>query len=372
MAHHFWVKTARGVAGPFSSQQIRQAAAKGTLKPEDQVSNDRDNWVTAAGVKGLRFCRENDSGSRADGLEAQAAEWLDQSAAQASHGTSVDAEIQNAQWFWRVMGTDSGPVSFQELHDMALGGVLAPDALVRMGPAGEWVSADRIQGLFEPARSGEHIRQDNEHPTQQSVPSHEPASESTEHRAGARRLRYYVVPLDSEKEDQTWQVEWDDLQFTIKDAEGRDVVSCRVDEFYRHVDLGSLAENVLVFKMSGSESYSFVRNPEACRDLWDLVAVGLKKDPDYGRKAMKRGLIAIPVGLLVAAPFIGAIVAFVRSLPANFFDEGGTNNMPFFYLVMSVLVTPAFFGIGWSVVGLLQYRKISQLLKSLGLTPVRS
>jgi hypothetical protein len=51
----FWVKTEKGVFGPFSSQQLRDGANEGVLKPQHQVSNDRKRWVQANDVQGLTF-----------------------------------------------------------------------------------------------------------------------------------------------------------------------------------------------------------------------------------------------------------------------------------------------------------------------------
>ena len=61
MARQFWVKTSRGIAGPFSGEQLRRAAAQGRLEPDHQLSNDRKRWVPAAKVKGLRFAEDKET-----------------------------------------------------------------------------------------------------------------------------------------------------------------------------------------------------------------------------------------------------------------------------------------------------------------------
>jgi hypothetical protein len=43
------------VAGPFTSQKLRQLAAAGKLKPSDLVRRERNPWVRAARFRGLEF-----------------------------------------------------------------------------------------------------------------------------------------------------------------------------------------------------------------------------------------------------------------------------------------------------------------------------
>ncbi len=52
-------------------------------------------------------------------------------------------------WFVKEMGAESGPYSSSTLKVMAQNGTIQPDSLVRRGSTGEWVSAHRIQGLFD-------------------------------------------------------------------------------------------------------------------------------------------------------------------------------------------------------------------------------
>ncbi|AGA28188.1 AIM24 family protein [Singulisphaera acidiphila] len=53
-----------------------------------------------------------------------------------------------AEWYFRVMGTEFGPVSTQELVQQAGDGKIGPDTEVRKGN-GAWVPASRIAGLFD-------------------------------------------------------------------------------------------------------------------------------------------------------------------------------------------------------------------------------
>jgi len=47
------------------------------------------------------------------------------------------------------MGDVVGPLSSSGLRDQAAGGHIAPDTYVRKGREGQWISADRIKGLFD-------------------------------------------------------------------------------------------------------------------------------------------------------------------------------------------------------------------------------
>jgi hypothetical protein len=55
MARSVWVKRENRVQGPLAPPQVRQLAAAGQLKPDDQVSMDRKTWHPARTVKGLIF-----------------------------------------------------------------------------------------------------------------------------------------------------------------------------------------------------------------------------------------------------------------------------------------------------------------------------
>jgi len=71
-----WVKTKRGVAGPFSPTQIRQLAAEGRLKADHLISTDQEKWTRACKVKGLQFPGEEQAARTADVPEEQVAEGV--------------------------------------------------------------------------------------------------------------------------------------------------------------------------------------------------------------------------------------------------------------------------------------------------------
>jgi hypothetical protein len=52
------------------------------------------------------------------------------------------------EWYYRLLGTEFGPVSFDLIFERARGGDLKPDDELRHGSEREWVRADSVVGLF--------------------------------------------------------------------------------------------------------------------------------------------------------------------------------------------------------------------------------
>lgn len=53
------------------------------------------------------------------------------------------------EWYYQVMGEEMGPVTASQLKEHARRGDLQPDAKVRRGTDGSWVTANKVRGLFE-------------------------------------------------------------------------------------------------------------------------------------------------------------------------------------------------------------------------------
>jgi uncharacterized protein (AIM24 family) len=58
-----------------------------------------------------------------------------------------------SEWYFRVMGTEFGPLSANELVERAADGKILPDTQVRKGEGG-WVSASKVSGLFDRTSQG--------------------------------------------------------------------------------------------------------------------------------------------------------------------------------------------------------------------------
>jgi hypothetical protein len=53
-----------------------------------------------------------------------------------------------ADWFYKLMGEEVGPVSSKQIRQAAAERRIQPDTLVRREGSSVWISADRIRGLF--------------------------------------------------------------------------------------------------------------------------------------------------------------------------------------------------------------------------------
>src|SRR5262245_24040840 len=54
-----------------------------------------------------------------------------------------------SQWFYKIMGEESGPISARQLLAKAQSGEVGIDDLVRKHVDGHWVRAENVLGLFD-------------------------------------------------------------------------------------------------------------------------------------------------------------------------------------------------------------------------------
>ena len=54
-----------------------------------------------------------------------------------------------AEWYYKELGQDFGPISTAQLQLYARTGEIGPDTFVRNGSNGKWVAACRVKGLFD-------------------------------------------------------------------------------------------------------------------------------------------------------------------------------------------------------------------------------
>ncbi|NQT12289.1 MAG: DUF4339 domain-containing protein, partial [Planctomycetes bacterium] len=69
----------------------------------------------------------------------------------ASKPSASPAQPAGAGWYCQVMGKEIGPLSPSALRELAASGFLAPGVPVREGIHGDWVSSERVKGLFAEA-----------------------------------------------------------------------------------------------------------------------------------------------------------------------------------------------------------------------------
>jgi hypothetical protein len=67
------------------------------------------------------------------------------------HFARDGANPMSTVWYCKIGGQELGPMTDQQLRAMAAAGQIARHELVRQGPAGQWMPAGRLQGLFQQA-----------------------------------------------------------------------------------------------------------------------------------------------------------------------------------------------------------------------------
>jgi TM2 domain/GYF domain 2/Uncharacterised protein family UPF0547 len=105
------------------------------------------------------------------------------------------------EWYALVMGEQLGPLTDDELREMAFKQQLMPDGMVRTGASAKWVPASRVRGLFDSAPAGQEPRgaaSATSPPTQAATISRDvvrdhPAPEFTE-RAAVQSKRLISCP----------------------------------------------------------------------------------------------------------------------------------------------------------------------------------
>jgi hypothetical protein len=81
--------------------------------------------------------------------EAQTAPAVEANWTQPDENVSYYEERTEPQaWFYKELGKERGPVSFETLAQLAADNEIGPETRVRKGSSPDWVIADKIPGLF--------------------------------------------------------------------------------------------------------------------------------------------------------------------------------------------------------------------------------
>ncbi|HVW03179.1 MAG TPA: DUF4339 domain-containing protein, partial [Planctomycetaceae bacterium] len=57
------------------------------------------------------------------------------------------------EWYCTIIGVEFGPVTWDDVVQMAADGQLSPDDTIRQGTTGDWQPAKEISGLFDQAEA---------------------------------------------------------------------------------------------------------------------------------------------------------------------------------------------------------------------------
>jgi GYF domain 2 len=126
----FWYYRKNGTQyDPVASRELKAMAASGKLSPSDSISReDLSGWRTAGSLKGL--------------LTPVAAP------AKANASAGQPSQTTSSQWFYKKGHKSFGPVSSQQLKELADKGDLQPDDVVgRIGMPGRRATL-LVKGLF--------------------------------------------------------------------------------------------------------------------------------------------------------------------------------------------------------------------------------
>jgi GYF domain 2 len=179
MAHSWFYRSSGQVSGPVDFDGLTQLAATGTLQPGDELRrDDQRDWVAAGSVVGLfpeleeladladlnfQFVDSASAGvatagqpdqlASLDDLDIQivsetAAHRTDKSAAGSGPAATFPVGKPPTQdWYYQCRGEVEGPLSLDELVELAGEGLILPDDSVRRGESGAWQRAARVEEL---------------------------------------------------------------------------------------------------------------------------------------------------------------------------------------------------------------------------------
>ena len=117
------------------------------------------------------------------------------------------------QWFYQIMGETFGPVSPSELRQLAQASTISVDTLVRKGADGDWVRAERVKGLWGPAKEPAPSRRREE----RSSPI------ETANRRDKSQVQPGPMPSSEMRTHETGEGTFDDVQATVGSDRGKTV-----------------------------------------------------------------------------------------------------------------------------------------------------
>lgn len=127
---HF-VRISGKILGPFDVTQLRSLKDRGRLRPEHEVSLNRQNWMPASQLSGLF--------SEASAQKSPfTSEMVDQS----------QQPTQAVEWYYATGEEQQGPVSYKQLKKLVAQGLLTGDDLIWHSGLDEWIPVRNQPGLI--------------------------------------------------------------------------------------------------------------------------------------------------------------------------------------------------------------------------------
>jgi hypothetical protein len=175
-----------------------------------------------------------------------------------------------------------------------------------------------------------------------------------------------IEAVTHEDTGEQWEAQWDEQEFLLRNDRGRTVFKCATVDAVVHIDLMFLVQNHLVFSSDERESLVFDCTPQAARDLWELVKIGLRSKPGYSGK-LKRGAMITCVVCLVSLllPLIALFVVASKIRLAKVFEairDVKIISIPLLCLLFAYVVT----ALGFFINGVRKFLKVGRLETLLG------
>jgi hypothetical protein len=105
------------------------------------------------------------------------------------------------------------------------------------------------------------------------------------------------IVLESDASKAEWLLEWDNVTFELKDADGRVVYESEAAEAHRIVELYELYEEGKISLSSPYGSLVFEKNPAALADLRQFMDAAIASDVEYRKALRRQSLRLVPLGL---------------------------------------------------------------------------
>jgi hypothetical protein len=132
--------------GPYTSSQLRELAAKGTLRPDDHVMPDSTRkWYPARKVKGL--FRDQPEPLPEDSIELESAPEPPAAAAP----PPLPSQPAGPLFHYLESGQSRGPVSLADLQKRVAAGKLRGEDMIWQEGTPAWAPARGVSGLFPQA-----------------------------------------------------------------------------------------------------------------------------------------------------------------------------------------------------------------------------
>ena len=175
MADTYWIRNRGRTHGPYTTDQLRQLAARGQFSSAFQISEDGLNWERAAAYPELFVDKASDSKSELDSGVSETGKRQAEDFQLDRSTVPTTGPPSGPQWRYERNGSPSDPVSFDQLQALIARGEVRPDGLVWNETLSSWTRARDVSGLVFPSTVGRSFESPSGAPHQNSGAPEGPA-----------------------------------------------------------------------------------------------------------------------------------------------------------------------------------------------------